>query len=126
VLESVAFEFAGFLETALELFPDLVPRDVRVIGGGGDNALWNRIKASALGLPYVCLERESFSCWGAAMVAAAAVGAVDDLAATALATTAEAGRIMPDSSLQSLYDKRKRDYRAVIDLLVPFHEEEHA
>ncbi len=101
VLESVAFEYAGFLERALELFPDLVPRDVRVIGGGGDDALWNLIKASALGLPYVRLERESFSCWGAAMVAAAAVGAVDDLAATALATTAEAGRIMPDASLQS-------------------------
>jgi xylulokinase len=125
VLESVAFEYAGFLERALELFADLVPRDVRVIGGGGDNALWNRIKASALGLPYVRLERESFGCWGAAMVAAAAVGAVDDLAATALATTVEAGRIMPDFSLQSLYDKRKRDYRAVVDLLVPSHEEEH-
>jgi xylulokinase len=125
VLESVAFEYAGFLEKALALFPDLVPRDVRVIGGGGDDALWNRIKASALGLPYVRLERESFSCWGAAMVAAAAVGAVDDLAATALATTAEAGRIMPDSSLQSLYDRRKRDYRAVIDLLVASREEGH-
>jgi len=84
VLESVAFEYAGFLERTLELFPDLVPRDVRVIGGGGADALWNRIKASALGLPYVRLKRESFSCWGAAMVAAAAVGAVDDLAATAL------------------------------------------
>ena len=119
VLESVAFEYAGFLDRALELFPDIVPRDVRVIGGGGDDALWNLIKASALGLAYVRLERESFSCWGAAMVAAAAVGAVDDLATTALATTAEAGRVMPDASLQSLYDTRKRDYRAVVDLLVP-------
>jgi len=126
VLESVAFEYAGFLERTLELFPYLVPRDVRVIGGGGADALWNRIKASALGLPYVRLKRESFSCWGAAMVAAAAVGAVDDLAATALTTTAEAGRIMPDSSLQSLYDRRKGDYRAVIDLLVPPHDEVHA
>jgi sugar (pentulose or hexulose) kinase len=126
VLESVAFEYVGFLERALELFPDVVPRDVRVIGGGGENALWNLIKASALGLPYVRLGRESFSCWGAAMVAAAAVGAVDDLAATALAATAEAGRTGPDPSLQSLYDKRKRDYRAVIDLLVPSHEEVQA
>jgi hypothetical protein len=43
-----------------------------------------------------------------------------------LTTTAEAGRIMPDSSLQSLYDRRKGDYRAVIDLLVPPHDEVHA
>ena len=126
VLESVAFEYAGFLERALDLFPDVVPRDVRVIGGGAENALWNRIKASVLGLAYVRLGRESFSCWGAAMVAAAAVGAVDDLAATALAATAEVGRTGPDPSLQSLYDKRKRDYRAVIDLLVPSHEEVRA
>lgn len=114
------------MERALELFPDVVPRDVRVIGGGGDNALWNRIKASVLGLPYVRLERESFSCWGAAMVAAAAVGAVDDLAVTALNTTAEAGRIVPDSSLQYIYDKRRRDYLAVIDLLVPPSHQRHS
>jgi xylulokinase len=119
VLESVAFEYAGFLQRALELFPDLVPLDVRVIGGGGDDALWNLIKASVLGLPYVRLRRESFSCWGAAIVAAAAVGAVEDMAGTALATTAEAGRVMPDASLVSLYDTRKRDYRALVDLLVP-------
>lgn len=126
VLESVAFEYEGFLDRALELFPDVVPRDVRVIGGGGDNALWNVIKASVLGLPYVRLERESFSCWGAAMVAAAAVGAVDDLAVTALNTTVEAGRIMPDSSLQYIYAKRKRDYRAIIDLLVPPSHHRHS
>lgn len=118
MLESVAFEYAGYLDKALGLFADLVPREVRVIGGGGDDSLWNLIKASVLGLPYVRLERESFSCWGAAMVAAAAVGALDDLAAAALASTGEAGRVPPDPSLQSIYDRRKGDYRAVVELLV--------
>jgi len=73
-----------------------VPRDVRVIGGGGENALWNLIKASALGLPYVRLGRESFSCWGAAMVAAAAVGLSTTWLRRPLAATAEAGRTGPD------------------------------
>ena len=119
VLESVAFEYAGFLGRALGLHPDVVPRDVRVIGGGGENFLWNRIKASVLGLDYVHLGRENFSCWGAALVAAAAVGAVDDLAAAALATTAERARTPPDPELRTLYRGRQRDYRSLVDLLVP-------
>jgi xylulokinase len=125
-LESVAFEYAGFLERALELFPGLVPLDVRVIGGGSHDALWNRIKASALGLPYVRLRRESFSCWGAALVAAAAAGAVDDLAAAALAATAERERVEPDPSLRSDYAERLQNYRAVVDLLVSPPEEVRA
>ena len=71
-LESVAFEYAGFLQRALQLYPETVPLDVRVIGGGSDDRLWNGIKAAALDLSYVRLQRESFSCWGSALVAAAA------------------------------------------------------
>jgi xylulokinase len=112
VLESVAFEYAGFLDRALELFPELTPADVRVIGGGKDDALWNEIKASTLGLPYVRLARDSFACWGAALVAGAACGLVDDLAATALATTAEATRFEPDVGLHTVYRRRLADYRA--------------
>jgi xylulokinase len=119
VLESVAFEYAGYLRVARGLFPDVAPGDVRVIGGGGDDALWNRIKASVLARPYVRLGRESFSCWGAALVAAAAAGAVDDLAAVALATTAEVERTEPDPGLEAIYARRQLDYRAAVDLLVP-------
>jgi xylulokinase len=119
VLESVAFEYAGFLDVARRLFPDVAPGDVRVIGGGGDDALWNEIKASVLHRPYVRLGRESFSCWGAALVAAAAAGAVDDLAALALSSTAEVDRALPDPDLEALYARRRRDYTATVNLLVP-------
>jgi xylulokinase len=119
VLESVAFEYAGFLAVARRLFPDVAPGDVRVIGGGGDDALWNRIKASVLGRPYVRLGRESFSGWGAALVAGSAVGAVDDLGALALSSTAEVERTDPDPDLEVLYARRERDYRAAVELLVP-------
>jgi xylulokinase len=123
VLESVAFEYAGFLERALQLFPDVEPSEVRVIGGGSHDTFWNKIKASVLGVPYVRLRRESFSCWGSALVAAAAVDAVDDLAAAALATTCESDRVEPDPSLHLSYSERRRAYRAVVDLLVSPHEE---
>jgi xylulokinase len=119
VLESVAFEYAGFLDVACRLFPDVAPGDVRVIGGGGNDALWNGIKASVLRRPYVRLGRESFSCWGAALVAAAGAGAIDDLGARALSSTAEVGRTEPDAGLVALYARRRRHYRATVDLLVP-------
>jgi xylulokinase len=125
-LESVAFEYAGFLQRALELYPDTVPLDVRVIGGGSDDRLWNGIKAAALDLSYVRLQRESFSCWGSALVAAAAVGAVDDLGAAALTATAERERVDPDPTLRSLYAGRLRDYRSVVDLLAPSPQEVNA
>ena len=117
-LESVAFEYAGFLERALELFP-LAPGDVRVIGGGKDDQLWNRIKAAVLGLPYVRLQRDSFACWGAALVAGAACGLIDDVAAAALGTTAEAQRYEPDPLLHDVYRLRLADYREAASL----HEE---
>jgi len=125
-LESVAFEYALFLGRALDLYPELSPVDVRVIGGGSDDRLWNGIKAAALGLPYVRLERDSFSCWGVALVAAAAVGAVDDLAAAALAATAERERVEPEPRLREVYAERLRDYRALVELLIPSREEVNA
>lgn len=119
VLESIAFEYAGYLGTAMALYPNLVRAEVRVIGGGSQDALWNRVKASVLGLPYVRLRPRNFSAWGVALVAAAAVGAAGDLAATALAASVEGERTPPDPELESIYSQRKRDYRAVVDLLVP-------
>lgn len=118
-LESIAFEYAGFLAQARQLSPALAPREVRVIGGGSGNLLWNRIKASVLGLPYVRPRRDGFNCWGAALVAAAAVGAVDDLAAAALDTPVPADRVEPDPALQCRYAQRLPDYREAAGLLVP-------
>ena len=119
VLESIAFEYAGFLERALELFPDVTPSEVRVIGGGSGDRFWNGIKASVLGLPYVRLAARSFACWGAALVAGAAAGAVDDLAAAALAAASEQERVASDPALHSLYARRLPDYRAAVELLAP-------
>jgi sugar (pentulose or hexulose) kinase len=97
-----------------------------VIGGGSGDPRWNRIKASALGLPYVRLDRKSFACWGAAVVAGAAAGAIDDFPAAANAGESPADRTLPDPSLHSLYGERLSDYRAVVDLLARQHEEVRA
>lgn len=126
VMESIAYEYAGFLDKAVALFPDLAPREVRVIGGGSRDVLWNKVKASVLGLDYVRLRRESFSCWGAALVAAKSAGLVDDLATAALAANEESERTEPDAELWAVYSKRRADYAELVNLLVPELKEVHA
>lgn len=117
VLESIAYEYSGFLDRARELYPELAPEEVKVIGGGSQDTFWNQVKSSALGLPYATLRKENFSCWGAALVAASAVGAVGDLAAAALAARTGSDRTEPLPALSSVYLRRKTDYRALLEIL---------
>lgn len=124
LLEAVAYEYAAFLERALELFPGLHPTEVRVIGGGSHNRFWNEVKASVLGLAYARLRRENFSCWGAALVAAKAVGAVDDLAGAARRASEESEKTAPDLGLREVYSRRRGDYQALVEVLSSQKKEE--
>jgi xylulokinase len=102
-LEGVALEYAEYLAVLRELHPDQRFDEARVTGGGARSACWNATKASALGVPYQCLPRAELGCWGAALVAAAAVGLVDDLAAAAEAATPPADRVEPDADARATY-----------------------
>ena len=115
VLESVAFEYAGYLELARGLFPEIIPNDVRLIGGGSPNRLWNEIKSAALELPYLRLAGDNFTCWGAALTAGYGVGAITDMSAAALASTSCAERIEPDPQLRSIYRERRSVYQATVE-----------
>jgi xylulokinase len=104
-LEGVALEYAGYLAVLRELHPEQGFDEARVAGGGARSACWNSIKASALGVPYGTLPRSELGCWGAALVAATAVGLVDDLADAAEAATPLADRIEPDPAARAVYER---------------------
>ncbi|HUZ85514.1 MAG TPA: FGGY family carbohydrate kinase [Candidatus Baltobacterales bacterium] len=110
-LESVAFEYDRYLSAALDLFPELKPCEVRVIGGGASSQLWNRIKASVLGLPFLRLDRKNFTCWGAAIVAGKATGAITDMRGTALRSTSVEHVDGSDDEAHSLYRAHLVRYR---------------
>jgi xylulokinase len=116
-LESVAYEYAGYLRVLLELHPELQPDETRVIGGGARSAIWNRIKSSVLGIPFVRLNRAEFSCWGAALVAGHAVGMFDDLALAATTSTAVAERYHPDPEEHATYAQMAEQYYTVLAAL---------
>jgi xylulokinase len=114
VLESVALEYAGFLRVVRELHPGFVPDEGRVVGGGARSAVWNDIKASALGVPLDRLDREELSCWGAALVAGRASGVFDDLAEAAVRTTHPAARHRPDPADHEHYTALQDVYREAV------------
>jgi xylulokinase len=117
VHESVAYEYALYLRVMRRLHPELEPDAVRVVGGGARSAPWCRIKASVMGLPYVRLERDEFSCWGAALVAGAAVGILPDLAAAAETATAERERCEPDEGSADTYGEMVGMYERALEAL---------
>jgi xylulokinase len=119
VLESVAYEYSIYLRVMRTLHPELDPGDVRVIGGGARSEAWCRIKASVLGLPYVRLHRDEFSCWGAALVAGGAVGLYDDLAAAAERATDVHDSFAPDPGSAETYGHTRAVYEHAVEALGP-------
>lgn len=122
VLEGVAYEYANYLQVLLALYPGLSFDETRVIGGGAHSDTWNGIKASVLGVPYVRLDREEFSCWGAALVAGHAVGLFDDLAGAAESSTLARDRFEPDPEDHAAYQPLAQLYRDLLAALAgPSH-----
>jgi xylulokinase len=122
VLEGVAYEYANYLQVLLKLYPDLSFDETRVIGGGAHSDTWNGIKASVLGVPYVRLDREEFSCWGAALVAGHAVGLFDDLAGAAERSTLARDRFEPVPEDHAAYRPMAQLYRDLLAALAgPSH-----
>jgi xylulokinase len=111
VLESVAYEYAGYVRCVRRLQPGFAPDQGRVVGGGARSALWNDLKASVLGVPLDRLDRDELSCWGAALVAGRAVGAVGDLAEAAERATGVARRHEPDATDHAAYAAYESIYR---------------
>ena len=91
VLESVAYEYAYYLNILKELIPNLNLTEARVIGGGARSGTWNQIKADVLGVPFLRLARSEFGTWGAAMIAGKAAGIYEDLAQVAYDHAVAAG-----------------------------------
>lgn len=120
ILESVALEYSLYLRASAVLHPELRMREVRSTGGGSKNAVWNAIKADALGLPVRTIRDSAGAPVGAAMVAAAAVGLVESAAAAAGSWVNIDDTVFPVDANRGHYDRRLRRYARLLDLLKNF------
>ena len=111
VLESVAYEYAYYLNILKKLIPNLNLTEARVIGGGAQSGIWNQIKADVLGVPFLRLTRSEFGTWGAAMIAGKAAGIYDNLAEVAFDHAMSAGDpVNPDLDNHNKYQIHVKRY----------------
>jgi len=104
MLESVAYEYAYYLQILRDLLPDLELTQTRVVGGGARSQPWNQIKADVLNVPYQRLKGNEFGVWGAAMIAGKAAGLIDDLAEHATRTVHLNGKpVQPVAANHEIY-----------------------
>jgi xylulokinase len=83
ILESIAYDHATSLHTAVENYPHIDFTHATVLGGGAQSDLWNQIKADVLGITYHRRDREDFTTLGAAIIGGHAVGMYKDMNETA-------------------------------------------
>ncbi|MFN2199254.1 MAG: xylulokinase [Anaerolineales bacterium] len=111
ILESVAYEYAYYLNILKEAIPNLALTEARAIGGGARSNTWNQIKADIIGVPYQRLQHSEFGTWGSAMIAGKAAGIYDDLAQVALEHAVPAGEpFLPDAGRHEFYQPHVARY----------------
>jgi xylulokinase len=117
VLEGVALEYCIYRDVLQELNPELKIRELRITGGGQNSALWNQIKADALGIPVVRIERHEGAPLGAALLAGYGVGLFRSLDAVASDWIQTGHVVRPDRKRTSHYQTRRARYRRLLELL---------
>jgi xylulokinase len=111
MLESVAYEYAYYLEILRDLLPELSLIEARAVGGGARSQVWNQIKADVLGVPFRRLKANEFGAWGSAMIAGKAAGLFVDLAQRAEEGAISSGEAAcPNEVNREIYAARVADY----------------
>jgi xylulokinase len=106
VLEGTAFALRQVVE-CLEGVTSAPVAEIRAVGGGTRNALWNQIKADVLRRRLAVLEYQETSALGAALLAARGVGLHATFAAAAEAARSCNGarRVEPEPSRSDAYEE---------------------
>ncbi len=123
MLESVAFEYAYFLQVVREISQRADFEEIHGIGPGVRSRLWVQIKADVLGIPYVVHGRDDHAMLGAAAVAAASVGAVANEAEAVERWLTRTTRIEPDRDRHRQYTELFQLYLRALSDLRPFFAE---
>jgi xylulokinase len=90
---------------------------LRLAGRATPNDLWGRIKADVLGVPVLVPAVGETAVVGAAILAAAGVGAVPDLGSAVASMTGVARRLEPDPAVRAEYDAAFARYQALYPAL---------
>lgn len=121
MLEGIALEYAEWARPAAVAGGSPL-YEARVLGGGAGSAVWNQIKADVLGIDWVPTLVQEAGVLGDALVAAAAVGHVTDMAATVEAWQGTAEPFRPRPAAHARYKDLQPAYRRMSESLRPVFE----
>lgn len=109
ILEGTSFALAHNVEVAREA--GLIIEEIRSIGGGSKNLLWNQIKADVLGLPIVTLAESAGAPIGNAFIAGVGAGIIKDIRSAIEDSITIEKRFEPDSQTHIHYTSRYKEFK---------------
>lgn len=124
VLEGVALEYGIYMNILRTMYPNFQPTEIRITGGGEKSAVWNRIKADALGVPVVQIQRKEGAPLGSALLAGFGVGMFKDLTKTAKQWIEKGETTKPNTTRFSFYQQRIARYAGFMDAINRVSEDE--
>jgi len=119
VMEGVALAMGKDVATFRRLGLDVLR--ILSVGGGTRNELWNQIKADVTQIPVELADEPEAGLKGAALLAAAGVGLIDDPAAAAVARRQATRTVQPDSETLEAYQTAQKEFVRVYDHMLGFY-----
>jgi len=117
VLEGVGLEYGIYMKILSTMYPHFRPTEIRITGGGEKSAIWNRMKADALGIPVVQIQRKEGAPLGSALLAGFGVGMFTDLTEAAKQWIEMGDTTKPNLERSSFYQKRIARYADFMDAI---------
>ncbi|WED23699.1 hypothetical protein L3Q72_20910 [Vibrio sp. JC009] len=110
LLESYAYEISLTVDSIRELYPHIKMESIKMIGGGANSSVWPQIIADVCDLRVDIMSRHDEALWGTALLAGNAIGAIDDIAATANAHIEVKQSYEPIAENKAKYNKYRGLY----------------
>lgn len=115
LLEGISLEIRWMLDAMSEMGTSI--DDIRLVGGGASNPIWNQIHADILGHPVTTLHVANAAMVGAAICAAMGVGLYEDWSSAADCFVQIKDTIDPQQERREIYERAYQNYRDVFLLL---------
>lgn len=113
LLESFSYDLALTMNSLMKQYPAYRDNPVRLIGGGAKSSLWPQMLADVTGHVFRTLSRDDIALWGAALLGAAGVGDVTDVAGEAKKRIAFKDTYTPDAKMHEFYKPYIANYEAL-------------
>ncbi len=108
LMESFSYDLALTLGSIQELYPQYADRKIKLIGGGAKSSFWPQMLADVTGHTFQQINRKDVAMWGAALIAAKAVGEIEDLEGFSKQFIQVTNEFVPDP-------ERNREYQRYIE-----------